>query len=125
MPHIDPAAADRLVAALFVPPGPIHKPPAALTAAAHEFDPLYDTLLDECAAAGIELGHWDLQVLAWTARCGPDYALTIASLIRRAAHWPEAETGAARIGLVVLLAVVVSVAAFWAPLAALVHHLAR
>ena len=35
------------------------------------------------------------------------------------------ETGAVRIGLVVLLAVVVSVAAFWVPFVALVHHLAR
>jgi hypothetical protein len=89
MAAIDPAVADRLAAALSVPPGPIHKPPAALTAAAHDFDTLYGTLLAECAAARIELGQWDLQTVAWTARCGPDYALTIASLIRRAAFWPE------------------------------------
>jgi hypothetical protein len=89
MPHIDPAAATRLIAALSVPDGPIHKAPAVLAAAAHDFDPLHDTLTAECSAAGIELGQWDRQVLAWTARCGPEYALTIASLIRRAACWPE------------------------------------
>jgi hypothetical protein len=32
------------------------------------------------------------------------------------------ETGAVRIGLVVLLAVVVSVAVFWVPLIAFIHH---
>lgn len=93
MAAIDPGMADRLTAALSVPPGPIHKAPAALTAAAHDFDPLYDTLLAECAAAGIELGQWDLQELAWLARCGPDVALTVASLLRRAAAGRPVESG--------------------------------
>lgn len=91
MPHIDPHAAGRLVAALSVPPGPIHTEPTGLTADAHDPDVLYDALLAECAAARIELGQWDLRELAWLARCGPGVALTVASLIQRAAYWPDGD----------------------------------
>lgn len=80
----DPAVAmDRLAASVVVPDGPIDQPPRA-PLAGMSTDALRGALLAELAC--IELGEWDLAVVGWTARVGDEYALTLASLIRRAYH---------------------------------------
>lgn len=46
-------------------------------------------LTDACKAAGVELGPFDITVLAWLADCEPETVAVIAGIIRRAARPPE------------------------------------
>jgi hypothetical protein len=72
-------AAARLAASAAVPNEPIDQPPAVFRGI-NDPDAIRHAVLAELACLDT-LGVWDLAVIGWTARCGPDYALTIASLI--------------------------------------------
>jgi hypothetical protein len=76
--------AARLAASATVPDKPIDQPPAVFRGIT-DSDSVRHAILAELACLD-SLGDWDIAVIGWTARCGPDYALTIASLIRRAYH---------------------------------------